>query len=184
MIDAEPITMPSMVSMKRALLARKLSTASENTSLKMRVERALASVLSNDFVSCSGLGTIVVAIRESYLRRSLEPAVISRRNTPQHQLIRRLPARRRCRNAVGFCTEVSAASGNTPQATAVLGCLPLACSGGLKDRFDGSHVLDCILERNRDLGIVQDRLREGVALQRVLVASRKRLGSDTAAKQI
>jgi len=56
MIDAEPITMPSMVSRNRALLARKLSTASEITSRYIMVLRALASVLSNDFVSSSGFG--------------------------------------------------------------------------------------------------------------------------------
>ena len=63
MIDAEPITMPSMVSRKRALLARKLSTASESTSLNIMVVFALARVLSKDFSSSSGLRTILVAIR-------------------------------------------------------------------------------------------------------------------------
>jgi hypothetical protein len=48
MIDAEPITMPSMVSRNRILLARKLSIASRTTSLKSMVERALASVRSNE----------------------------------------------------------------------------------------------------------------------------------------
>ena len=72
MIDAEPMTMPSMVSRNRALLARKLSTASEITSLKIIVVCALASVLSNDFVSSSGLGTIVVAM--------VHPSVRARRN--------------------------------------------------------------------------------------------------------
>src|SRR5271168_4276764 len=66
MIDADPMTMPSMVSRKRALLARKLSTASDVTSLKIIVVCALASVLSNDdFVSGTGLGTLVVAMGKS-----------------------------------------------------------------------------------------------------------------------
>src|ERR1017187_3989881 len=65
MIDAEPMTMPSMVSRNRALLARKLSTASDMISLNIIVLRALASVLSNDFASSAGLGGVVVAIRES-----------------------------------------------------------------------------------------------------------------------
>jgi hypothetical protein len=62
------MTMPSMVSINRALLARKLSTASEITSLKIIVVFALASVLSNDFVSSSGLGTIVVAMVHPSIR--------------------------------------------------------------------------------------------------------------------
>ena len=48
MMDAEPMTMPSMVSMKRVLLARKLSTASRTTSLNIMVERALARVRSKE----------------------------------------------------------------------------------------------------------------------------------------
>jgi hypothetical protein len=48
MMDAEPMTMPSIVSRKRILLARKLSTASRTTSLNIMVERALASVRSNE----------------------------------------------------------------------------------------------------------------------------------------
>src|ERR1035437_10905821 len=67
MIDAEPMTMPTIVRMKRALLARKLSTASEKTSLKPIVVFALASVVANDFGSSSGLGTFVVAICGSCL---------------------------------------------------------------------------------------------------------------------
>jgi hypothetical protein len=59
--------MPSMVSRKRALLARKLSTASEMTSLNIIVVLALASVLSNDLASGSGTGAEVVAIVESIL---------------------------------------------------------------------------------------------------------------------
>jgi hypothetical protein len=51
-----------MVSRKRTLLARKLSMASETTSLNIMVLRALARVESNDFVSGAGLGTLVVAI--------------------------------------------------------------------------------------------------------------------------
>ena len=58
MMDAEPIIMPSMVSMKRVLLARKLSTASLTTSLNIMVERALASVRSKEV----GLARFVVAI--------------------------------------------------------------------------------------------------------------------------
>jgi hypothetical protein len=56
------MTMPSMVSRKRALLARKLSTASENISLKIIVLPALANVLSKVPFSTGGLGTLVVAI--------------------------------------------------------------------------------------------------------------------------
>ncbi len=62
MMDAEPMTMPSMVSRKRALLARKLSMASETTSLNIMVVRALARVLSKDLGSRAGLGALVVAI--------------------------------------------------------------------------------------------------------------------------
>jgi hypothetical protein len=62
MMDAEPMTMPSMVSMKRALLARKLSMASETISPKTMVVWALSSVLSNVLFSGAGLGTLVVAI--------------------------------------------------------------------------------------------------------------------------
>src|SRR6266702_5163327 len=65
MIDADPITIPSIVNRNRALLARKLSTASEMISRNIIVLRALASVLSNDVFSGAGLGTLVVAIRES-----------------------------------------------------------------------------------------------------------------------
>ena len=79
MIDAEPMTMPSMVSRKRALLARKLSTASEITSLKIIVVCALASVLSNEFASNSGLGTIVVAM--------VYPSIRARRNPILARLI-------------------------------------------------------------------------------------------------
>jgi hypothetical protein len=61
------MTMPTIVRMKRALLARKLSTASEKTSLKPIVVFALASVVANDLGSSSGLGTFVVAIRGSCL---------------------------------------------------------------------------------------------------------------------
>jgi hypothetical protein len=56
------MTMPSIVSRNRALLARKLSIASEKISLKSIVLFALASVLSNVLVWVSGLGTLVVAI--------------------------------------------------------------------------------------------------------------------------
>jgi hypothetical protein len=65
MMDADPITMPSMVSRKRALLARKLSMASETISLNIMVLLALASVVSNVFGSVAGLGGVVVAIRSS-----------------------------------------------------------------------------------------------------------------------
>ena len=44
MMDAEPMTMPSMVSKKRVLLALKLSSARLTVSRKATVERALASV--------------------------------------------------------------------------------------------------------------------------------------------
>src|SRR5260370_42405030 len=58
MIEAEPITMPSMVRRNRVLLARKLSTASLTTSLNIMVERALASVGSKE----DGVGRFGVAI--------------------------------------------------------------------------------------------------------------------------
>src|SRR5580693_2615497 len=48
MMEAAPITMPSMVSRKRVLLALKLSSASVTVSRKATVERALRSVLSNE----------------------------------------------------------------------------------------------------------------------------------------
>ena len=48
MMEADPMTMPSMVSMNRVLLARKLSTASLTTSLNIIVERALARVRSKE----------------------------------------------------------------------------------------------------------------------------------------
>ena len=67
MIDAEPITMPSIVSRNRALLARKLSTASEMISLNIMVLRALASVVSNDLGSTAGLGVLVVAMKVPWL---------------------------------------------------------------------------------------------------------------------
>jgi hypothetical protein len=51
--------MPSMVSMNRVLLARKLSTASRTTSLNIMVERALARVRSKEV----GLERFAVAIR-------------------------------------------------------------------------------------------------------------------------
>jgi hypothetical protein len=57
-MEAEPITIPSMVSRKRVLLARKLSTASLTTSLNIMVERALANVRSKEV----GLERFVVAI--------------------------------------------------------------------------------------------------------------------------
>ena len=81
MMDAEPMTMPSMVSRKRALLARKLSIASETISLKIMVLPALASVLSKVFFSTAGLGTLVVAISGS---------------------IRRLPVWQRCRHSAAW----------------------------------------------------------------------------------
>jgi hypothetical protein len=65
MIDADPITMPSIVSRNRALLALKLSIASETISLHIIVLRALASVLSNVLVSVSGLETLVAMIDSS-----------------------------------------------------------------------------------------------------------------------
>src|SRR6202034_3073482 len=46
MIDADPITMPSIVSRNRVLLARKLSKASESVSRNAIVERALRRMLS------------------------------------------------------------------------------------------------------------------------------------------
>ena len=52
------MTIPSIVSMNRVLLARKLSTASRTTSLNIMVERALASVRSKEV----GLDRLVVAI--------------------------------------------------------------------------------------------------------------------------
>ena len=58
MMDAEPMTMPSMVSMKRNLLALKLSTARRTISLNIMVERALASVRSKEL----NFGMLVVAI--------------------------------------------------------------------------------------------------------------------------
>src|SRR6266702_1595757 len=58
MIEADPIIIPSMVSMNRVLLARKLSTASLTTSLNIMVERALASVRSKEV----DLARFVVAI--------------------------------------------------------------------------------------------------------------------------
>src|ERR1700759_5538455 len=50
MMEAAPITMPSMVSRKRVLLAEKLSSARVTVSRNATVERALRSVLSNDRV--------------------------------------------------------------------------------------------------------------------------------------
>src|ERR1700744_6528227 len=68
MIEADPMTIPSMVSRNRVLLARKLSTASLATSLNIIVDRALASVRSNEL----GLGGLVVAIAlESYAPTSI-----------------------------------------------------------------------------------------------------------------
>ena len=64
---AEPMTIPSMVSRNRVLLARKLSTASLTTSLNIMVERALASVRSKEV----GLARLVVAITLT-IRRLLE----------------------------------------------------------------------------------------------------------------
>ena len=52
------MTIPSMVSRNRVLLARKLSTASLTTSLNIMVERALARVRSKEV----GLARFVVAI--------------------------------------------------------------------------------------------------------------------------
>ena len=60
MIEADPITIPSMVSRNRALPDLKLSTASDTISLHIIVERALASVVSK--VLASGLDMLVVAI--------------------------------------------------------------------------------------------------------------------------
>ena len=54
--------MPSMVNMKRVLLARKLSTASRTTSLNIMVDRALARVRSKEV----GLDGVTVAIEISY----------------------------------------------------------------------------------------------------------------------
>src|SRR6266702_1712731 len=58
MMDAEPMTMPSMVRRKRTLLARKLSTARRATSLNIMVERALARVRSNEL----NFGGVLVAM--------------------------------------------------------------------------------------------------------------------------
>src|ERR1700730_1788951 len=58
MMDAEPMTMPSMVRRKRTLLALKLSTARRTISLNIMVERALARVRSKEL----GFGMLVVAI--------------------------------------------------------------------------------------------------------------------------
>src|SRR6185312_951882 len=48
MMEAAPITMPSIVSRKRVLLAEKLSSARVTVSRNATVERALRSVLSNE----------------------------------------------------------------------------------------------------------------------------------------
>src|SRR5260370_16219858 len=58
MRDADPITIPSIVSRNGVLLERKLWTASVTTSLNIIVERALASVRSKEV----GLARFVVAI--------------------------------------------------------------------------------------------------------------------------
>jgi len=58
MMEAEPMTIPNIVSRNRVLLARKLSTASRTTSLNIMVERALAKVRSKEV----GLEGLVVAI--------------------------------------------------------------------------------------------------------------------------
>ena len=67
MMDAEPMTMPSMVSRKRTLEARKLSMASRVISLKTMVVRALASVASK----VPGLGRLVVAMTVAIGRHSV-----------------------------------------------------------------------------------------------------------------
>ena len=70
--DAEPMTMPSIVSINATLLARKLSTASRTTSLNTMVERALARVRSNEldlerwwspFFYCLMIGLLQVSQR-------------------------------------------------------------------------------------------------------------------------
>ena len=58
MMDADPITMPSIVSKKRVLLAQKLSMASSSVSPNARLVRALRIVRLND----SGVGGATVAI--------------------------------------------------------------------------------------------------------------------------
>src|SRR5260370_543553 len=58
MMEADPMTMPSMVRRKRTLLARKLSTARRATSLNIMVERALARVRSNEL----SFGGVMVAM--------------------------------------------------------------------------------------------------------------------------
>ena len=64
-IDAEPITIPSMVSKKRVLDARKLSIARLIVSRSAMVELALARVASKvwrSFGTGVGMGGVAVAI--------------------------------------------------------------------------------------------------------------------------
>src|ERR1700722_4988577 len=54
----------------------------------------------------------------------------------------------------------------------------------LEDRVHHRHVLDRIFQRNRNLAALQHRPGKRIALQRILVASRKRLNRDAPAKHI
>src|ERR1035441_6413386 len=153
MMDAEPMIMPSMVSMKRALLARKLSSASETISPKTMVVWALSSVLANVPFSGAGLGTLVVAI----------------------SLIRHLSVSPRC---------VQLLVPYPPGPSSVARRLPQTGVCGAEDRLDHRHIADGIFQRHRDLGRVQDGLRESIALQRVLIADGESLRGNAAAKQV
>ena len=62
MMDAEPMTMPSIVSRNRTFEARKLSTARCTVSRNAMVEVALASVRSKLVRVMAGFGEVAVAI--------------------------------------------------------------------------------------------------------------------------
>src|SRR3954470_14986950 len=64
------------------------------------------------------------------------------------------------------------------------GRFPLFCFGGPEDRFDDRHVFNGVLNRDGDFGVVENGAREGVALQRVLVADWEGLDGDAAAEEV
>src|ERR1035441_5963073 len=71
-----------------------------------------------------------------------------------------------------------------PRTSSVARRLPQAGVCGAEDRLDHRHIADGIFQGHRDLGRVQDGLRESIALQRVLIADGESLRGNAAAKQV
>src|SRR5271165_5633417 len=71
-----------------------------------------------------------------------------------------------------------------PSTHFALGRLPRASLGRAKQGVDDAHVGDCVFDREFERRLAQNRAREGVALQRVLIADGELLDATPAAEEI